>query len=215
MQTIRKILILGSALALSATAALAQGGDGPPGPAGPGRWGPERDGPRGGEMGGHWMARRGMDRRRMRHPGMHRMHDPIARLLEHQTLLHLTPAEVNSIIAIDDKLHNDNKPLVDRLMGMRAQMRDRERGWRGRGRDRADSASAGGAAPSRGQRDSVMTIIRTIRENVWRATAAADAVLTPEQLNTAGTLDPAAHPHGMMPRGPDAMPGGRGAGPRG
>jgi hypothetical protein len=201
MKSIRHILIGCAAIALSASVAMAQDGGGAPNA--PDHWGQGRDGHPGGGMQGHHMRRAGMRRGGMHH---HRMQDPIARLLGHQTLLHLTPAQVNSIISIDDKLHSDNKPLVQQLMGMR---------MRGRGRDgRSGGDNAGHAPPSAGQRDSVMTIMRTVRENVWRATAAADAVLTPDQLNTAGSLDRAGH-MGMMFRRPGAGPEGRGNGPKG
>lgn len=213
MKPIRGILILYSALAVTAGVAMAQGGQGPDGG---GRFG-----------GGDQMYGRGPDgrirempgrpneARWMHRPHMHRrMHDPIARLLEHQTLLHLSLAQVNNIISIDDKLHNDNKPLVERLMAMRSEMRGMHRGQRERGA----GADSSGRAPSSARRDTAMTIVRTMRENVWRATAAADAVLTPEQLNTAGSLDHAAHPgpamlfrrQGQMPMlapgGPDGPP---------
>jgi hypothetical protein len=191
MKAIRGTLILCSALALTAGVAMAQGGEAPDGG---GRFG-----------GGNQMYGRGPDGRgrpmpgpmmgRMRRPHMHRrMHDPVAQLLQHQTLLHLSVAQVNNIISIDDKLHNDNKPLVERLMAMRSEMRGMHRNWRGRGA----GADTSRAAPSSARRDSAMTIMRTIHENVWRATAAADAVLTPEQLTTAGNLDRAGHPGPVM-----------------
>jgi hypothetical protein len=203
MKSIRQVVITSAAIALSVSVAMAQDGGAS---GGPGRWRQGRDGRPDVGVPGRQMRPGGM-----RHGGMHhrRMHDPIARLLQHQTLLHLTPAQVNSIISIDDKLHSDNKPLVQQLRGMRV-------GGRGRpdshsGGDDADQASAA-------HRDSVVTIMRTVRENVWRATAAADALLTPEQLNTAGSLDRAGHmgmmfrPPGLGPEGP----GGRGnGGPRG
>jgi len=155
-------------------------------------------------MGGHGMHGRRMHRR---------MHDPIAKLLDHQTLLHLTPAQVNSIISIDDKLHSDNKPLMERLMAMHMGGR--------RGEGGSGGADANHGPPSAARRDSVMTVMRTLHENVWRATAAADAVLTPEQLNTAGNLDHAGHPGmGMMMfrrpgMGPEGGPPGRGTGQKG
>ena len=151
------------------------------------------------------MRGRGMHNMHMRRHGMHRMHDPVARLLEHQTALHLSVAQVNNIIAIDNKLHADNKPLVERLMAMRSTMR--------RNAPRAqEGAGAGGGptGPSAAQRDSVMSVMQTVRENVWRATAAANAVLTPDQLNTAGNFDRAGHSNMMRRMGP---PGGnRGSG---
>ena len=147
------------------------------------------------------MRGRGMRNRGMRRRGRHRMHDPVASLLDHQTALHLSAAQVNSIISIDNKLHADNKPLVERLMAMRQGMR--------RNRSQQQGGGAGGpVGPSSAQRDSAMTIMRTIRENVWRATATANAVLTPEQLNTAGNLDRAAHRGMMFMRPPGSPQGG-------
>ncbi len=133
------------------------------------------------------------------------MHDPVARLLEHQTALHLSVAQVNNIIAIDNKLHADNKPLVERLMAMRSTMR------RNRPHGQGEAGAGGGSTgPSAAQRDSVMSVMQTVRENVWRATAAANAVLTPDQLNTAGNLDRAGRPNMMWRMAP---PGGnRGGG---
>jgi hypothetical protein len=151
------------------------------------------------------MRGRGMRNMRMRRRGMHRMHDPVARLLEHQTALHLSVAQVNNIIAIDNKLHADNKPLVERLTAMRSTMR--------RNGPRAQEGAGAGAGPTRpsaAQRDSVMSIMQTVRENMWRATAAANAVLTPDQLNTAGNFDRAGHRNMMRGMGPAG--GNRGGG---
>ena len=186
MSTMSRILILSSALAMSAGAALAQGTGGGTPPA-PHRWERRGGGDGSGGFGwegqpgrfgrgpGHGMRSPWMRHARRRLPGVR---DAVARLLDHQTLLRLTPAQVNSIIAIDDKLHADNKPLVERLMAVR--------------RTRRTSESDGSRVPiAPAERDSVMTLLRTMRENMWRAAAAADAVLTPEQLNVAGSLDPA------------------------
>jgi hypothetical protein len=204
MKTFRQILITCSALALAAGVAMAQDGGGR-GQDGPGRWG-GRDGHLGDGGPGQGMRRGGMHRSGMHH---RRMHDPIVRLLDHQTLLHLTPAQVNSIISIDEKLRNDNKPLIERLMAMHTNRPER----------RGGDNEPGRSQPSAAQRDSVMSIMRTVHENVWRATAAADAVLAPEQLNTAGTLDHGAHAGMMMfrrPRpGPEMGPGASGGAPRG
>jgi len=147
------------------------------------------------------MRGREMRNMRMRRRGMHRMHDPVAGLLEHQTALHLSVAQVNNIIAINNKLHADNKPLVERLMAMRSGTRrggPRQEGGAG--------AGVGPTGPSAAQRDSAMSIMQTLRENTWRATAAANAVLTADQLNTAGNLDREAHPNVMFRFAPP--PGG-------
>ena len=191
MTMLRKIVFTGSALLLSAGVALAQEG-GSREMDGPHRWGPAR--------GGHDGMQGGMHHLQMRR---HRMHDPVARLLDHQTYLRLTPTQVNSIISIDDKLHADNKPLMERLMAMH-------------GERRPGGTEATHTPPSAAQRDSAMTIMRSIHENVWRATASADAVLTAEQLNLAGSLDHAGRAgrhSGMSPGGPER--GGRDGGSRG
>jgi hypothetical protein len=215
MKSIRGILILCSALAMTAGVAMAQGGEAPDGGGSRFGGGNQMYG-RGPDGRGHPMPGPQMRGRMMHRSRMHRrMHDPIARLLEHQTLLHLSPAQVNNIISIDDKLHTDNKPFLERLMAMRSEMRGMHRGWRGRG-GRGAGADSGSAAPSTARRDSAMTIMRSIRQNVWRATAAADAVLTPEQLNTAGNLDHAGHPGPVMffrRQGQMTAPDGRGGPP--
>jgi len=189
MKASRMMLVAGSVMALPWGVTRAQG------------WSPQpgRDEMRG-AMRGEMPGRDGFGGpgRGMPGPGrgeMHRgpsrgmmMRDPIERLLDHQTLLRLTPAQVNNIIGIDDKLHADNKPLVQRLLAMRPHGRAGE-GPRGGGASGDDSAP--GSPDMSARRDSMMAAMRAIRQNVWRATAAANAVLTSEQLATAGTLDPA------------------------
>jgi hypothetical protein len=104
---------------------------------------------------------------------MHRMHrgmgDPVAQLLEHQAALRLTPAQVNSLISIDEKLIADNTPLRDRLMALRPAM----------GRGKADSSNPAAHIP---QRDSAATIFQQMRENRWRAANAAYGQLNEEQM---------------------------------
>jgi hypothetical protein len=106
--------------------------------------------------------------------GMHRMHhgmrDPVAQLLEHQAALRLTPAQVNSLISIDEKMIADNTPLRDRLMALRPAMG---------GGKKADSSNAAAHIP---QRDSAATIFQQMRENRWRAMNAAYGQLTEEQM---------------------------------
>ena len=130
-----------------------------------------------GEEGGVADPRHG--RHHMRRAGMrHRAHDPVARLLDHQTYLKLSATQVNSLIAIDEKLHADNKPLMERLGG-----------FFHRGESREGNREQRREAPDPARRDSVVTIMTQLRENAWRANATADAVLSAEQLNLAGGLD--------------------------
>jgi hypothetical protein len=138
--------------------------------------------------------------------GMMAMQDPIARLLDHQADLRLTSAQVNSLIAIDDKLQADNRPMRERLAGWGRSMR----GAMGSGDDRKKPDSAQ-MAMMRTMHDSAMTVMRSVRENNWRAQSAAYAVLTPDQLTSAAQLG-ARGGDGRGPMGGGGPRGGMGAG---
>lgn len=140
----------------------------------------------------------------------HGMSDPVARLLDRQATLRLTAAQVNSLIAIDEKLIADNKPLRDRLMAWRPSWR-RHGGGRG-----ADTSNAGARAA---QRDSAAAEFQQIRENQWRAANAAYAQLTDEQMRSVGRVEGGGWRDGGFggPAGPgmsDGPAGSRRAGPR-
>ncbi len=153
--------------------------------------------------------------------GMHRMHrmhrgmgDPVAQVLDHQAALRLTPAQVNSLISIDEKLIADNTPLRDRLMALRPAM----------GGDRGKKADSSNAAAHIPQRDSAATIFQQMRENRWRAMNAAYGQLTEEQMGmvarAGGGRPGGGRPGGFGGRGgsmPDGNPGpgGRMGKPRG
>lgn len=139
--------------------------------------------------------------------GRHHMHrgmgDPVARLLDHQATLRLTAAQVNSLIAIDEKLMADNKPLLQHLMAWRPM-------WGGHRRDKgADSSNRAARAP---QRDSAAAMFQKLRENQWRAASAAYALLTDEQMRSVGRFEGGGrHGGGFGGRGgPDGRPSGPG-----
>jgi len=145
-----------------------------------------------------------------RQPMQHGMSDPVARLLDRQATLRLTAAQVNSLIAIDEKLIADNKPLRDRLMAWRPSWR-RHGGGRG-----ADTSNAGARAA---QRDSAAAEFQQIRENQWRAANAAYAQLTDEQMRSVGRVEGGGWRDGGFggPDGPgmsDGPAGSRRPGPR-
>jgi len=146
-----------------------------------------------------WFQRGGM-RGRGGPPGhrMMAMQDPIARMLDHQADLKLTTAQVNNLIAIDDKLLADNSPMRQKLAGWRGSMGQNRRDGN---RQKPDSAQM---AKRRTMHDSAMTVFRSIRENNWRATSAAYALLTPDQLTTAAQLQS----RGRGGRGGGSGPGG-------
>jgi hypothetical protein len=141
------------------------------------------------------------------------MGDPIARLLDHQGSLRLTPPQVNSLIAIDEKLQTDNRPLRERLASLRPARH-------GHGRMKGGTGGGGGAgadtvtiAARMARRDSAATVMQIMRENKWRATNAAYAQLTDEQMRAAARLEERGGRPGGGPGGRDGAPDRRG--PRG
>jgi hypothetical protein len=152
-------------------------------------WGRERSDRDGrGGPGGNMMFMRGGMMGMMGRPGG----DPIARLLDHQAALHLTSAQVNGLIAIDDKLQADNRPIRQRMSSWH--MAHPQWGGRGGGffggRNKPDSAQmASMMAAHEAMHDSMTTVMRSIRENSWRATSAAYALLNADQINTAAQLE--------------------------
>jgi hypothetical protein len=121
--------------------------------------------------------------------GMMSMQDPIARLLDHQAVLHLTGAQVNSLIGIDDKLQADNRPIRERMSGWHMTRSGGRRTFWG-GQKKPDSAQmAANMAARKVIHDSMTTVMRAIRENNWRAMSAAYAVLNADQINTAAQFE--------------------------
>lgn len=98
------------------------------------------------------------------------MSDPAARLLDQQTLLQLDGAQVNQLIAIHEATRKQQRALAAQ---MRALM-PRSSGER--------------TPPAPAQRDSLMSLMDAMRTMRWRATAAADSVLTPDQRREAARL---------------------------
>jgi hypothetical protein len=139
------------------------------------------------------------------------MRDPVARLLDHQGSLRLTPPQVNSLIAIDEKLQSDNRPLRERLASLRPARQ-------GHGRMKGGTGGGGGAgidtvnvAARTARRDSAAAVMQIMRENRWRATNAAYAQLTDEQMRAAARLEGGPR-SGGGPGGRDGTPDRRGPG---
>lgn len=109
------------------------------------------------------------------------MRDPVARLLDHQAILRLTSTQVNGLIAVEEKLQTDNRPLRDRLAALRP-----PRHGRGGRQGTSDSSMT---STRMAQRDSAVTVWQMIRENEWRATNAAYAQLTDDQMRAAALLE--------------------------
>lgn len=146
--------------------------------------GPGRDGP---------MTARSHRMFGFRARGPHRafagsMSDPAARLLDRQAVLQLTGTQVDQLIAIHERTRRQMRAVRDKLQTL-VPHRDGNR-----------------TQPSAAQRDSLASLMDSMREIRWRATSAADSVLTPDQRKDVARFEMAqmSRMHGM------GMPGMRG-----
>jgi hypothetical protein len=104
--------------------------------------------------------------------------NPAAMLLDHQTELQLSGDQVTKLIALYESTRTEERALHDRMMALLPE----------RPADGSERHMTPPSAPSPGVRDSLVAIHEKWREAHWRATAAANAVLTPVQRQIAATL---------------------------
>jgi len=118
--------------------------------------------------------------------------NPAARLLDHQTELKLSPEQVTKLIALYKTDREQARALLARAKsffpaplaapnGERGQPPDEPRGREGMG-----ARSSPQLSPA--IRDSLLVLREAWRETRWRATSAADAVLTDKQRDTAAEI---------------------------
>jgi hypothetical protein len=131
---------------------------------------------------------------------MRMMSDPAARLLDEQSFLELSGAQVSQLITLHETTRRQMKAVTDQLRAMMPRMQGQNQG------------QAQGQRPqlSQSQRDNLATLMDSLRTLRWRATSAADSVLTTDQRHTAMHLAMARR--SRMRRG---WSGGRGMGGRG
>lgn len=140
--------------------------------------------------------------------------DPAARLLDEQSLLQLSGAQVTQLIALHESTRKQSRAVLDQMRAMFPRPQGQAQG------------QAQGQTPeqrpqlTQQQRDNLATLIDSLRTIRWRATSAADSVLTADQRHMAVRLAMARRSRmrggrgfggGMMQR---MGPGGRG-GPEG
>ncbi|HEY7877459.1 MAG TPA: Spy/CpxP family protein refolding chaperone [Gemmatimonadaceae bacterium] len=109
--------------------------------------------------------------RPMRRGSMMMMSDPAARLLDQQTLLQLSGAQVTQLIAIHESSRKQQRALVDKVRSL------------------FPRTQAQRQAPTATQRDSMASLMDALRTARWRATSDADSVLTPDQRHEAARLE--------------------------
>lgn len=118
---------------------------------------------------------------RMHRPqGMMRMmSDPAARLLDEQSLLQLSGAQVTQLIALHESTRKEMKMVMDQLRAMMPRPQGQNQG----------QAQAQRPQLSQAQRDNLATLMDSLRTVRWRATSAADSVLTTDQRHVAMRLE--------------------------
>lgn len=153
-----------------------------------------------------------------RHRGMMgMMSDPAARILDEQSMLQLSGAQVSQLIALHESTRKEMKAVTDQLRAMMPRAQGQTQGQ-----------AAGGRRPqlTQAQRDNLATLMDSLHTIRWRATSAADSVLTTDQRHVAMRLEMARrsrmrHSFGggrgfgggmqrMGPGGPGGMRGMRG-----
>ena len=109
---------------------------------------------------------------------MRMMSDPAARLLDEQSMLQLSGVQVNQLIALHESTLKQTRAVADQIRAMfpRAQGQDQAQATRQR------------PQLSQQQRDNLATLMDSLRTIRWRATSAADSVLTADQRHVAMRL---------------------------
>lgn len=117
------------------------------------------------QMRGRWMS-----------TGM--MSDPAARLLDEQSLLQLSGAQVNQLIALHEATRKQTRAVMDQIRAMFPRPQGQNQGQPPAQRPRL----------SQHQRDNLANLMDSLRTIRWRATSAADSVLTTDQRHVAMNL---------------------------
>lgn len=103
------------------------------------------------------------------------MSDPAARLLDEQSMLQLSGAQVNQLIALHESTRTQSRAVMDQIRAMFPRPQGQTQGQQPAQRPQ----------PSQQQRDNLSTLIDSLRTIRWRATSAADSVLTTDQRHMA------------------------------
>ena len=119
--------------------------------------------------------------------------DPAARLLDEQSLLQLSGAQVTQLIALHESTRKQSRAVMDQMRAMFPRPQGQAQG----------QPPAQRPQLTQEQRDNLATLMDSLRTIWWRATSAADSVLTADQRHMAVRL-------AMARR--SSMRGGRGFG---
>lgn len=112
--------------------------------------------------------------------------DPAARLLDEQSMLQLSGAQVNQLIALHESTRKQTRSVMDQIRAMFPRPQGQNQG----------QPPAQRPQLSQQQRDNLATLMDSLRTIRWRATSAADSVLTTDQRHVAMNLAMARR-HGM------------------
>ncbi|HEX6809251.1 MAG TPA: hypothetical protein VF118_14785 [Gemmatimonadaceae bacterium] len=103
------------------------------------------------------------------------MSDPAARLLDAQSMLQLSGAQVNQLIALHESTRKQSRAVMDQIRAMFPRPQEQNQGPQPAQRPRL----------SQQQRDNLGALMDSLRTIRWRATRAADSVLTTDQRHMA------------------------------
>lgn len=106
------------------------------------------------------------------------MSDPAARLLDEQAMLQLSGAQVNQLIALHESTREQTRAVMDQIRAMFPRPQGQNQGEQPAQRPQL----------SQQQRDNLSTLMDSLRTIRWRATSAADSVLTADQRHVAMNL---------------------------
>lgn len=106
------------------------------------------------------------------------MSDPAARLLDEQSMLQLSGTQVNQLIALHQSTLKQTRAVADQIRAMFPRQQGETQGQAPQQRPQLSPQ----------QRDNLGTLMDSLRTIRWRATSAADSVLTTDQRHVAMRL---------------------------
>lgn len=118
---------------------------------------------------------------RIRRGPMMMMSDPAARILDEQSLLQLSGAQVTQLITLHENTRKEMRAVADQMRALMPRMQ--HNGGQNQGQTQEQRPQL-----TQQQRDQLATLADSLRTIRWRATSAADSVLTTDQRHAAMRL---------------------------
>lgn len=120
-------------------------------------------------------------RMRIRRGPIMMMSEPAARILDEQSLLQLSGAQVTQLITLHENTRKEMRAVADQMRALMPRMQ--HNGGQNQGQTQEQRPQL-----TQQQRDQLATLADSLRTIRWRATSAADSVLTTDQRHAAMRL---------------------------